>query len=267
MRRLPILLIGLINSEPNDTVNYNIAYYLLNHMDRMDAMNIGDLAKQCNVSKATVSRFCRELGFESFYEMRADFAEAMEEGAIPRIREMTDAGFVADVKAYADQMLQQVPEEKLDRLADLINAYKNVVIMGHIQSGNAALMLQHDLMNLTGRITQVLNRPSEQLSFFEDVEKPTLVILFSIRGKFFYDLYGRNQVPRLPAGSAVCMMTTDCPTLSYAGIDLHLDTGTGNDYTSGNLSLILLERMITLHCRRRRNQADRKTGKAEGKTE
>lgn len=251
MKRLPILLLGLINSEPNDTVNYNIAYYLLNHIDHMDAMNIGDLAKQCNVSKATVSRFCRELGFESFYEMRADFAETTEEGLIFTARDMTDTEFLDDVKAFADQMLRNVPERKLDQLADMINQYKNVVIMGHIQSGNAALMLQHDLLNMTGHVVQVLNRPSEQMSFFEDVEKPTLVILFSIHGRFFLDLYGRNQVPRLPAQSAVCMITTECPSLSYGGIDLHLDTGTGNDYASGNLSLILLERIITLRCRSR----------------
>lgn len=257
MKRLPILLIGLINSEPNDTVNYNIAYYLLNHMDHMDAMNIGDLAKQCNVSKATVSRFCRELGFESFYEMRADFADTTDkEELISRARDLTDEEFLTDMEDYAEQMLRHVPGEKLDQLADLINRYKNVVIMGHIQSGNAALMLQHDLLNLTSHVTQVLNRPSEQMSFFEDVEKPTLVILFSIHGKFFYDLYGRSQVPKLPAGSAVCMITTSCPKLSYEGIDLHLDTGTGNDYTSGNLSLILLERIITLHCRRRLNLGD-----------
>lgn len=257
MKRLPILLVGLINSEPNDTVNYNIAYYLLNHAESMETMNIGELAKQCNVSKATVSRFCRELGFESFYEMRADFGESIEEGKISQVRDMTDRQFLADVSAYGERMLDHVPEQKLEQLADWINRYQNVVVMGHIQSGNAALMLQHDVLNLTNHVVQVLNRPSEQMAFFEDVEKPTLVILFSIHGKFFEDLYGKNQVPKMPAGSAVCMLTTDSPTLSYEGVDLHLDTGTGNDYASGNLSLILLERVITLHCRRKLMQERR----------
>lgn len=256
MRRLPILLMGLLNSEANDTVNYNMAYYLLNHMDTMESMNIGDLARQCNVSKATVSRFCRDLGFESFYEMRMDFADnEYIEGALSTVRVQNDEEYFTDVKTFADQMLVNVTQEALDKLANMIMNHENVVIMGHIQSGNAALMLQHDLWSMCGRVTQVLNRPSEQQSFFEDVEKPTLVILFSIHGKFFTDIYGKNQIPKLPAGSAICMLTTDCPNLPFEEIDLHLDTGTGNEFSSGNLSLILLERLIARHCKSMTNNA------------
>jgi hypothetical protein len=36
-------------------------------------------------------------------------------------------------------------------------------------------------------------------------------------------------------------------------VDLHLDTGTGNDFASGNLSMILLERIVALHCGRRQS--------------
>lgn len=254
MARLPILLIGMLNSEPKDSVNYTIAYHIVERIDQMESMNISDLAKQCNVSKATVSRFCRDLGFENFYEMRADFAEVKDvEGMISTVRKRTDAEFLTDVKNSADLMLKNVSEKKLDRLADMINQYENIAIMGHIQSGNAALMLQHDLMNVVNHLTQVLNRPSEQISFFEEIKKPCLVIVFSIRGRFFHDLYNINQVPRLPEGSAICMITTACPKLSYSGVDLHLDTGTGNDFASGNLSMILLERIIALHCGRRQS--------------
>lgn len=249
--RLTLLLMGLLNSEPNGTVNYILANYIFNNFRQMDTMSVSELAEQCNVSKASVSRFCRTLGYRDFYEMKFDFYQL--EDQIPGYTifpEESDAEFIQDVYRQTHKMLRSVPSKSMERLAKALCDYDNVVLMGHMNSGDTALSLQHDLLTL-GKVVQVIFRPADQQQFFEDVNTPTLVIIFSARGGFFQNLYSVNRVPKLPAGCMLCMITADCPNLQLPGVNLRIDCGTGMKLSGSNLSMILLSKLLTLHYKRR----------------
>ena len=59
------LIIFLDTAQENDT-NYNIAWFMANNFYRIADMRISELAAECFVSPATISRFCRALGYEKF---------------------------------------------------------------------------------------------------------------------------------------------------------------------------------------------------------
>ena len=59
------LIIFLDTAQENDT-NYNIAWFMANNFYRIANMRISELAAECFVSPATISRFCRALGYENF---------------------------------------------------------------------------------------------------------------------------------------------------------------------------------------------------------
>ncbi len=248
--RLSVLLVGLLNSEPADSVNHILASYILSHLQEMVHMGLGDLAEQCQVSKATVSRFCRALGYRDFYELKYDCYEL--EGYIPNqivAPGDSDWAFLQAANQQAEQLLAHVSQKDLDRLAQALLRFENIAFMGHMESGDVALMLQHDFYCLTGRIVRAMFRPLEQQQFFQSLREPTLVVVFSVEGHFFQRLFGANRAPKLPAGSMLCLLTSNCPK-SPVPVQLHINTGTKNDFSGRNLSLTLLEHLLILHCQR-----------------
>ena len=59
------LLIYLDSANETDT-NYNIAWYMAHHLSAVANMGISKLARERFVSPATISRFCRALGYENY---------------------------------------------------------------------------------------------------------------------------------------------------------------------------------------------------------
>ena len=53
-----------------------IADYLTKHAAEAQFLSISSLAKACNMAEATIYRFCKQLGFEGYNEMKISLAQA-----------------------------------------------------------------------------------------------------------------------------------------------------------------------------------------------
>ena len=53
-----------------------IADYLTKHAEEAQFLSISSLAKACNMAEATIYRFCKQLGFEGYNEMKISLAQA-----------------------------------------------------------------------------------------------------------------------------------------------------------------------------------------------
>lgn len=63
-------LLGYISTTLVRDSNYDIALALINNYGKLKNMSIGDVAKLCYTSQASISRFCRFIGFESYKEFK-----------------------------------------------------------------------------------------------------------------------------------------------------------------------------------------------------
>ena len=68
--KLPIVLLSELAAGKEDSNNCRISRYLLERLDCLEDVSIEGLAGECFVSKATISRFCRDIGLEDFSELR-----------------------------------------------------------------------------------------------------------------------------------------------------------------------------------------------------
>lgn len=68
MARNPLIvkLWGVLESEDPNSVNAEIAKILIKNRRNMEHTSSAYLAKLCNVSKPSISRFSRILGYEDF---------------------------------------------------------------------------------------------------------------------------------------------------------------------------------------------------------
>jgi len=116
---------------------------LLEHLDDLAAYRASELAALAGVSKATMSRLFRSLGFANFDEVREHLRELRSAGEPQR------AEIAPDLAVYAGQQSESI-HKALDQpaLADvvtLIAAARRVIVVGWRNSHPVALHLRQQL--------------------------------------------------------------------------------------------------------------------------
>ena len=61
-------LMNYVNTTLQRDANYDIALAMLKNYPKLKSLSVGEIAELCFVSKASISRFCHFLGFDSFKE-------------------------------------------------------------------------------------------------------------------------------------------------------------------------------------------------------
>ena len=132
------LIIFLDTAQENDT-NYNIAWFMANNFYRIADMRISELASECFVSPATISRFCRALGYENFAHLKQEcytfhsddkkFNNLINKMCI-RDRPQTTLMILCNPHNPIGKIWSQ---ETLQRIGDLAAQYHVVVVSDEIQ--------------------------------------------------------------------------------------------------------------------------------------
>ena len=187
--KLPIVLLSEMASGKEDSYNCRIAAWLLGHLG--ESISAEQIARECFISKSAVSRFCREVGFEDFTELK-DLTAASEKtfvslSAFDPIETMSRS-----LTEQAADSLRLVAEtidyEALDALTAAIHKARRIACFGLLKAEAAAINLQSDLVMLgKNALTKVSFR--EQMDFLTSAGEDDLIIIFSYRGIYFdYDL-------------------------------------------------------------------------------
>lgn len=209
LAKLPYILLEMINSENPESVDYIIAKYILDHMRELSGASIQDISDACEVSKSTLSRFCRKAGLEDFQEMKNELQQAEFH---PRYK--FDVPLVgSDGKGYLKKVSEQVTKldealdyKQIEKLVKEIYASKNIILFGSMQAMNPAVNLQQDML-FSGKVAWVPGMFSLQLSAIDRARPNDLLICFSNSGKFFERLFENQGDMRKLNGLHIWMIT------------------------------------------------------------
>ena len=124
-----------------------VADYAVIHQQRTQFMSISELAEEAGVAEATISRFCRRLGYKGYSAFKLAIANATagrselpvrEEDMLPAdgVREMARKVYDIDLGAMS-QTLELVQPEAIRRAADMVVSAGRVLCMG--QGGSMIL--------------------------------------------------------------------------------------------------------------------------------
>src|SRR5512143_143607 len=118
-----------------------IADYLRKNQEESAFLSIGELAQRLELSEATLVRFARALGFDSYPAMRELLQENFRRRVTHSVRlrsrldELREAGdiferLVASEIDYLTQSLESVNRDALHQAIDLLRTRKRVFIFG-----------------------------------------------------------------------------------------------------------------------------------------
>jgi DNA-binding MurR/RpiR family transcriptional regulator len=132
-----------------------LADYMLDHADEIPFLSVHELARAAGVSVATISRFARAVGHDSFKEFKTQLGKDSLSSVTGIYRAITPGDsdediiekvFLGNIKSL-EETLKIVSHEDLIRAAKTLAVSERIVLFGIGSSGNiardAALRLAH----------------------------------------------------------------------------------------------------------------------------
>lgn len=177
-------------AKNGSTAAKQIARFIIGAPRQAREVSLRSLASACDTSPATVTRFCRDLGYDGFREFQLDLAVALAKTE-PLTLEGLDSG------ASPGQIIRQVIEcnrqslseterlldvKVLVKVAKLIQRAKRVVFLGIGGSGLVARLAAERFMSLGLSVTAVTD-PYEQLFTSASLGRGDIVIAISHTGE------------------------------------------------------------------------------------
>ena len=155
-------------------------------------LSIAELAECCGVAEATISRFCRRLGYKGFNAFRlalanASFTRMPDAGLLSGPIESTDSFEQMCQKLYAAdqeamrQTLELADAATICRAADLLHAAGRVVCMGQGGSMLIAQDASHLFSTVSGKFSAVQDSHMQIIATV-NMQENDVILFFSFSG-------------------------------------------------------------------------------------
>lgn len=195
-------LLIILNNGKEDSTYYHIANILLCNFASIKDMTISEVAELCFVSKSTISKFTRYIGFDDFLELK--LASSYKSNKYSNYLNYSDnilSYMESHTKEeYIDVIIDDlklakssIDMNKIDELVENLIKYDKVATFGLLYSESAAMDLQIKLAYNGKYIITHIN-DVEQNEYIKNSDKDTLVIIFTNSGDYIkkYQLMAGN---------------------------------------------------------------------------
>lgn len=160
--------------------------YVNTNPDTFLFLTIGQLARQLEVSDATVSRFARHVGCRDFKALKALVLEQATgpavklAGTLQQEEGFSPAAFLQRQQRYLQKTAEQLDSAEFDRAAAAICAARQIWIHGKNASAALAQLLHFRLRRLGLPVCLLPSGGSEMVEGLAQAGPEDLVILFSL---------------------------------------------------------------------------------------
>ncbi len=166
----------------------NVADFLQQHPLATVTMSLVEIADKAKTSKASVSRFFRQLGFDSHLEARKAMLKQREAG-LP-IAGVVEENAVEQERDNLNATLKQLPDEQIKRIAQLILNAKRVIVYGARTSYPVAMTLCQQLKQVRSHVILLPHAGQSVSEDLIDITHDDIVLVsgFRRRPKIFKSL-------------------------------------------------------------------------------
>lgn len=167
-----------------------VADFVLSQYSQVQFMSITQLAEECGVAEATVSRFCRSLALKGFNAFKIEIAKHAATASSGRIRDrhaVVDSleGRCLEAGRLSQEAIQQtlelVQSQNIEAVISLFEKSNRILCMG---SGGSMIMAE-ELAHLFSTITHkfvAISDSHTQISAAATAQDTEMIVLFSYSG-------------------------------------------------------------------------------------
>ena len=167
-----------------------VADYVLSQHSQVQFMSITQLADECGVAEATVSRFCRSLALKGFNAFKIEVAKHSATASAGRLRERHAASDSLESRCLeAGRLSQEAIQQTIDLVrprdieatVKLFESADRVVCMGSGASMILAQECAHLFSTVSGKFSAVYDSHM-QMSAIATMKESDVIVLFSYSG-------------------------------------------------------------------------------------
>ncbi|WP_038908854.1 MurR/RpiR family transcriptional regulator [Dickeya oryzae] len=232
-----------------------VAEFIFDHLDDLISYNSAELARLSGVSKATVSRLFRRLGYPSYREMR-DELRTLRQSGMP-LTDNRDAvqGNTLLARHYKQEManltqwVNQIDPQQFGAVIGALQQARRVCILGLRNSYPVALHLRQQLLQIRPQVP-LLAQPGQTLAEeLADLDEQDVVIVvaFRRRPRLIQPLLQQLHTRQIPVLLLCEPQVHALPPLASLVLSAPLDSVSAFDSYAGAMSLVNLISNALLH--------------------
>ncbi|WP_430599875.1 hypothetical protein IGJ26_000704 [Enterococcus sp. AZ095a] len=175
----------IVNENEVGTVEFELAKFFLENFKSVTRWNIYQIAEEQHVSRASIRRFAKQLGYENFLDMKKN-AETFDDGINEFLKFYGYSDFLPKLQANITSLMEELSlrfnTQEVDRLVRLINDSREVMILCSSNITGSVKTFQQR-MDIFGKRITLLTSKSDLTLALEHCQDP-LIIVFSLSGLF-----------------------------------------------------------------------------------
>lgn len=211
--------------------NRRLADYLLVNPDKILMLSTNEIAEACDVSKASVSRFIRKLGYQDHVSLRSELLDERDKGTPMALSSEVVADFSSEIRAL-EALLEHLQESDIEAITEALSLSKRIKMIGYRNSYPVAMHFRQQLVQGRSGV-ELLPLPGQTMGEeVASISDDDFVVVVGIRRRIsafesllkalpakrtllITDQTGIKYKP-LVAHTLVCPMNNDRPLDSYA---------------------------------------------------
>lgn len=188
------MLLNYVNYSDSRGSDYDVAKGLLENYHDIPDLTIYDLADRCFVSASTLTRFIRNMGFESFKLFKQEVKESIHINVdySKQVQLATGDDLQPIFKRYTDNVIENLrftyehlDYEQLARIGEMIYEAKQIAFFGLEYANYAGIHFQNK-MAAFDRFVQIGSSDEKQIELAQRLDESSLALIVTLEGGFFY---------------------------------------------------------------------------------
>lgn len=202
-----------------------IGDYIVRNPKKVVDMTVGELAKECGVSEASVSRFCKRIELKGFHHLKVSLArelvDAEDDGEISGHISVDDMegslrGILSNKMEELRQTVAMIDREELKKILDVINNADTVLMAAVGNTIPVAMDGAYKLNQIGIRAISITNNARSSVA-----ELSTYHITTATREKLFLDGYCFSSVSATMVIEIIYLLLASMRKESYESIVRH----------------------------------------------
>ena len=196
-------LISIINQNNDEDTNSILASFFLNHLEELDTLSVYDIADKCYTSRSSVQRFIKDIGFDSYNNLKNKVHESLRHNRryhdfykTPNFKE----AYQNNINKMFEDFDAFYESEHLDYFVNLIHISKRVVFSIAEGSSVAPFDFQEALVSLN-KTARVITNGTKSTNLLESLTEDDLLITLSMTGN--YALATLNDIKNVKANKVL----------------------------------------------------------------
>lgn len=182
---LTSLLSHLNRNDENDT-DFVIARYFLMHLRQLKDISIYRIAEDCYVSRSSVQRFIKNIGYDSYTQMKSSIDEIIQhEDGFKTYTDHTDySNYIsASINSMVEDIKRSCQSSSFKKLLRIFEEATQIVILTAEDSSHACKLFQQQILT-TGRLIRIITSANENTDLLETLTEKDLLLVCSVTGNY-----------------------------------------------------------------------------------